>query len=118
MLKLELILISTKWKNGVQFDNEEGLYGCCLRNTSKLYILSTINTNYRKVASSRPVYYSILETFGQRSQYIGIKFPLHKHLKVLGCAFNQDNLLLTTLRCTKKAIWHIAKCRNWCFVFL
>ena len=24
MLKLELILISTKWKNGVQFDNEEG----------------------------------------------------------------------------------------------
>ena len=33
---------------------------------------------YRKVASSRPVYYSILELFGQRSQYIRIKFPLHK----------------------------------------
>ena len=35
-------------------------------------------TTYRKVASSRPVYYSILNSFGQRSQYISIKFPLHK----------------------------------------
>ena len=34
--------------------------------------------DYRKVASSRPVYYSILNSFGQRSQYISIKFPLHK----------------------------------------
>ena len=33
---------------------------------------------YCKVASSRSVYYSILEFFGQRSQYIRIKFPLHK----------------------------------------
>ena len=33
---------------------------------------------YRKVASSRPVYYSILKPFGQRSHYISIKFPLHK----------------------------------------
>ena len=33
---------------------------------------------YRKVASSRPVYYSILELFGQMSQYKSIKFPLHK----------------------------------------
>ena len=33
---------------------------------------------YRKVASSRPVYYSILELYGQRSQYISIKFLLHK----------------------------------------
>ena len=33
---------------------------------------------YRKVASSRPVYYSILNSFGQRSQYISTKFPLHK----------------------------------------
>ena len=33
---------------------------------------------YHKVASSRPVYYSILNSFGQRSQYISIKFPLHK----------------------------------------
>ena len=33
---------------------------------------------YRKVVCSRPVYYSILELFGQRSQYISIKFPLHK----------------------------------------
>ena len=34
--------------------------------------------NYRKVASSRLVYYSILELFGQRSRYISIKFPLYK----------------------------------------
>jgi hypothetical protein len=33
---------------------------------------------HRKVASSRPVYYSILNPFGQRSQYISIRFPLHK----------------------------------------
>ena len=33
---------------------------------------------YRKVASSRLVYYSILELFGQRSQYISLKFLLHK----------------------------------------
>ena len=32
----------------------------------------------RKVASSRPVYYSILESLGQRLQYISIKFLLHK----------------------------------------
>ena len=35
-------------------------------------------STYRKDASSRPVYYSILEPFGQRSQYISIKFTLHK----------------------------------------
>ena len=33
---------------------------------------------YHKVASSRPVYYSFLELFDQRSQYISIKFHLHK----------------------------------------
>ena len=33
---------------------------------------------YRKVVSSWPVYYSILDSLGQRSQYISIKFPLHK----------------------------------------
>ena len=32
---------------------------------------------YRKVPTSRPVYYSILNSLGQRSQYIIIKFPLH-----------------------------------------
>ena len=31
-----------------------------------------------KVASSRLVYYSILNSFGQRSQYISSKFPVHK----------------------------------------
>ena len=34
--------------------------------------------NYRKVASGTPVYYSILDHFVQRSQYISIKIPLHK----------------------------------------
>ena len=37
-------------------------------------------------ANSRPVYYSILELFGHRSQYISIKFPLHKP---------SENVLLT-----------------------
>ena len=35
-------------------------------------------TDYRKVASSRPVYYPILNSFGQSSQYIRLKFSLHK----------------------------------------
>ena len=34
--------------------------------------------DYLKVATSRPVYYSILELFGQREHYISIKLPLHK----------------------------------------
>merc|ERR1719400_875490 len=33
---------------------------------------------YRKVTSSRPVHYSISDLLSQRSQYIHIKFPLHK----------------------------------------
>ena len=40
---------------------------------------------YRKVASSRPVYYSILESFDQRSQYIRIAQLLIFHLKRLTC---------------------------------
>ena len=40
--------------------------------------MSFVTFNYCKVAISRPVYYSILNSFGQRSQYISIKFPLHK----------------------------------------
>ena len=45
------------------------------------YLDSTLLTNqinHCKVVSSRQVYYLILDTFGQRSQYISIKFPLHK----------------------------------------
>ena len=53
---------------------------------------------YRKVASSRPVYYSILNSFGQRSQYISIIFSLINSLKILKCATNQESLLLATLR--------------------
>ena len=44
----------------------------------KYDFLKNDNTKDRKVASSRPVYYSILNSLGQRSQYISIKFPLHK----------------------------------------
>ena len=36
-----------------------------------------VNFRYRKVSSSRLVYYSILNCFGQRSQYISIEIPLH-----------------------------------------
>ena len=39
----------------------------------------SLTFEYRKVVSSRPVYYSVLELLGQRPQYISIKFPLHKH---------------------------------------
>ena len=52
---------------------------------------------YRKVSSSWPTYYSILDPFGQRSQYISIKFPFINSLKILGCATNRDMLLLTFL---------------------
>ena len=54
------------------------------------------NLAYRKDTSSRPVNYSILNSFGQMSQYISIKFPLHKQSEILKCAVNQDNLLLAT----------------------
>ena len=55
---------------------------------------------YRKVASSRPVYYSILNSLGQRSQKISIKFPLHKQSENAWVwrATNRDSLLLATLR--------------------
>ena len=37
-----------------------------------------VQYSYRKVTSSRLAYYSILDSFVQRSQYISIKFPIHK----------------------------------------
>ena len=37
-----------------------------------------LKNKHHKVASSRPVYYSILNSLGQRSQYISIKFHLYK----------------------------------------
>jgi hypothetical protein len=53
---------------------------------------------YRKVACSRPVYYSIFKSLGQRSQYISIKFSIHKQSCLLfRCATNRDSLLLATL---------------------
>ena len=70
---------------------------------------------YCKVAKSRPVYYSILETFVQSSQYVSIKFPLHKHSKMLGCATKQDMLLPVNLRFTKTLIyiWVCAYLDKW-----
>jgi hypothetical protein len=44
----------------------------------KFTYITVLKYIYRKVTSIRPVYYSILELFDQRSQYISIKFPLHK----------------------------------------
>ena len=38
----------------------------------------SLTFEYCKVASSRPVYYSILNSFGQRSQYISIEIPIQK----------------------------------------
>ena len=35
-----------------------------------------VGNMYRKVTSSRPAFYSILNPFGQRSQYISIEFHL------------------------------------------
>ena len=69
--------------------------------------------NYHKVASSRSVYYSIFELFDQRSQYISINFPLISLLKILGCATDQDSLLIATLRqvyCNgKQAVQYLKK---------
>merc|ERR1719266_2534793 len=45
---------------------------------SFLSCLKLRRLEYCKVPSSRPGYYSMLYLFGQRSQYISIKFPLHK----------------------------------------
>ena len=54
------------------------LYGTKKERQFRIFPLGAM---YRKVASSRPVYYSILNSFGQRLQYIRIKFPLHKQSK-------------------------------------
>ena len=48
-------------------------------------IVSICSIPFRKVASSRQVYDSILNFFGQRSQDTSIKFPLHKESE---CATN------------------------------
>ena len=49
---------------------------------------------YCKILSSRPVYYSILDSF--RSQYKSIKFFFISSLKIQKCATNRDSLLLAT----------------------
>ena len=45
---------------------------CYLAGNLKSHCGILIYCTYRRVASSRPVYYSILNSLGQRSQYIGI----------------------------------------------
>ena len=58
---------------------------------------------YCKVASSRPVYYPILNSFGQRSQYISIKFTLYRQ---------SLNVLLTkTVYCSQLYV-------KWCLIYL
>ena len=54
---------------------KRGMGGGHIRVRLRFFILVGHEIKYRKVASSRPVYYSILEHFGQRSQFISIKFP-------------------------------------------
>ena len=44
----------------------------------KYIVLNRQTSTYHKVGSSRPVYYSILNSLGHRSQFISIKFPLYK----------------------------------------
>ena len=44
------------------------------------------------VASSRPVYYSILNFFRLRSQYISITFPLHKQSENLWMYYSRKDL--------------------------
>ena len=51
---------------------------------------------YRKVASSRPVYYLILDHFVQSIN--ASKFHFINSLKMWKCATNRDSLLLATLR--------------------
>ena len=60
-----------------------GTTDCCtelllLPRLKQIYLKKALFSKYHKIASSRPVYYSILKSFGQRSQYISIKFLLHK----------------------------------------
>ena len=43
---------------------------------------------YHENTSSKPVYYFILYSFGQRSNYISIKFPLQKQSENPKCATN------------------------------
>ena len=52
---------------------------------------------YHKVASSRPVYYSIFELFDQRSQYICIKFPLHKPSENLNTVLSTKTIYCFTV---------------------
>ena len=56
--------------------------------TKPLYFWNE-GATYCKVTSSIPVYYSIFETFGQRSQYMSIYLPFRNVLKMLGSATNQ-----------------------------
>ena len=52
----------------------------------KIYERSSF-LSYSKVAISKPVYSSILNSLGQRSQYISIKFPLHKESENAGVCY-------------------------------
>jgi hypothetical protein len=49
----------------------------------KVPVQLSLSHKYSRVASSRLGYYSILDPFGHRSQYINIKFSLQNSLKIL-----------------------------------
>ena len=51
---------------------------CKLTDAQKTFVNMGNLFIYRKVASSRPAYYSILNHFVQRSRYISIKHPFNK----------------------------------------
>ena len=68
----------TRLMNGMD-QSFKMLLGLVLKNLRSIgthFVLEEL-INHRK--SSRPVYYSILGSFGQRLQYISITFPLHKY---------------------------------------
>ena len=72
--------------------------------------------SYPKVTSSRLVYYSILELFGQGSQYICIKFHLHKPSEnPLVCHSRQSTARdLTVCHFTRDALVLVQKLCKYC----
>ena len=65
-------------------------------------------SKYSKVMNSRPGYYSILDPFVQRSQYISIKFSLHKQSEnPCACSCLQLNGTYYVITQILKPTWQI-----------
>ena len=58
-----------------------------------------------------PVYYSILNSFGQRSQYRSIKFPLHKQSENPLCDIYRDIYCLLTINALNLIFVFVFLCR-------